>query len=990
MKHSSRFILWTLGLSLGSGALAAVTGGGQPQTAPVSLPATSAVTAPAGTGVIPALPPRTAAPVRPSAAAAPTAAPTPTAAQGQGAQVTQPAQNRPAPATATQAAQPPGLPAGVTFVTQAEGIKEYRLSNGLRVLLFPDPSAGKFTLNVTYLVGSVHENYGETGMAHLLEHLVFKGTPTSGNIMEALGQRGANFNGTTSLDRTNYFETMSNSGDNLKWAIGMEADRMVNSRISGDDLKTEMTVVRNELESGENNPIGLTLKELQSVAYDWHNYGNSTIGNRSDVENVPVDRLQAFYRTHYQPDNAVVTLAGDFDEAQALGLIAQEFGKIPAPTRTLPPQYTREPAQNGERSLTVRRVGDVQALMAAYHIPSVRHADTPALLVLNELLGDEPSGRLYAALVQSGQASSAGTFPLTGSEPGLMIGLALLDKDDDLDAAQATLLATLEQAGEQAFGEEEVARAKQRLATQHQQLMTQPAQVGVALSEAIAAGDWRLLLERRDAVERVTAADVQRVARTYFKPSNRTLARFIPAAQPDRVDIAQAPSAEDVLRGFVGGEALGAGEVLDVTPAALEQRVVREEIGGAAVAMLPKDTRGDRVQLQLALDYGTPETVRQAGAAPDFLGELLTRGSTGLTRQQLRDRLEAINTNLSVSGGAEGLVVRLDTERQHLPAALELLRSVLREPTFPENELAELKTLTLTGLEAGRSEPQSVAGRELGRIFMPEDAKRGDLFYVPTLDEDLEDVRAVTVQDVRDYYKSVVGAGRAQLSVVGDFDPQTIRAAVPQLLGGWTSPVAYERVVRPLTRPAGVQRSINVPDKANAVYIAAQNFALRDDHPDAAALEVAMRVFGAGTDSRLWNRVRQQDGLSYGVGAQTSLSSRDEQGVLSAFAIYNPGVREKLSAAMQEEFRRVAQGGFTEAEINNAKSGLLEEARLSRTQDSALAGALLLQADLGRTFAFDQQWEERVAAVTPEQARAAFVKYINPDDLVEIQAGSFE
>ncbi|GHF95911.1 peptidase M16 [Deinococcus piscis] len=890
----------------------------------------------------------------------------------------------------TTAAQPSGLPARVTFVTQAEGIKEYRLDNGLRVLLFPDASAGKFTLNVTYLVGSVHENYGETGMAHLLEHLVFKGTETSGNLMEALGQRGANFNGTTSLDRTNYFETLNNTGDNLQWAIAMEADRMVNSRISGDDLKTEMTVVRNEFEAGENSPIGLTLKELQSVAYDWHNYGNSTIGNRSDVENVPISRLQAFYRTYYQPDNAVVTLAGDFDEAQALGLIAQEFGKIPAPTRTLPAQYTREPAQNGERSVTVRRVGDLQALMAAYHVPSVRHADYPALLVLNELLGDEPSGRLYAALVQSGQASATGTFPLTGGEPGLMIGLALLDKDDDLDRAQATLLAALEQAGDKAFTDEEVSRAKQRLATQHQQLMTQPGQVGVALSEAIAAGDWRLLLERRDAVARVTAADVQRVARTYLKPSNRTLGRFIPTAQPDRVDIAQAPSAQEVLRDFVGGEALNAGEVLDVTPAALEQRVIRETIGSVAVALLPKETRGDRVQLQLALDYGTPETVRQAGAAPDFLGELLTRGSAGLTRQQLRDRLEAINTNLSVSGGAEGLVVSLDTERQHLPEALDLLRSVLREPTFPESELAELKTLTLTGLEAGRSEPQSVAAQELARIFMPPEARRGDLFYVPTLDEELEDVRAVTVQDVRDYYKNVMGAGRAQLSVVGDFDPQTIRAAVPELLGGWTSPTAYERIVPPLTRPAGVQRSINVPDKANAVYVAAQNFALRDDHPDAAALEVALRVFGAGTDSRLWNRVRQQDGLSYGVGAQVALSSRDEQGVLSAYAIYNPAVREKLSAALQEEFRRVAQGGFTEAEINNAKTGLLQEARMARTQDGTLASLLLQQADLGRTFAFSQEWEQRIAAVTPEQAGAAFVKYIHPDDLVVIQAGSFE
>ncbi len=897
---------------------------------------------------------------------------------------------QPAAQPQKSAAQPAGLPAGVTFVTQAEGIQEYRLSNGLRVLLFPDPSAGTFTLNVTYLVGSVNENYGETGMAHLLEHLVFKGTPTSGNIMEALGKRGADFNGTTSLDRTNYFETLTNTGDNLEWAVRMEADRMVNSRISGDDLKTEMTVVRNEFESGENSPIGLTLKEVQSVAYDWHNYGNSTIGNRSDVENVPIDRLQNFYRTYYQPDNAVVTLAGNFDPAQALPLLAREFGAIPAPARTLPPHYTREPAQDGERNVTVRRAGDVQALFAAYHVPSVRHPDYPALLVLNELLGDEPSGRLYAALVQSGQASTAATFPLTGGEPGLLIGLALLDKAGNPDQAQTTLLNTLEQAGAKAFTDEEVARAKQRLATQHQQLMTQPAQVGIALSEAIAAGDWRLLLERRDAVTKVTAADVQRVARTYLKSSNRTLGRFVPTPQPDRVEIAPAPSAQELLRDFVGGEALNAGEQLDVTPAALEKRVIREQIGGASVALLPKDTRGDRVQLMLSLDYGNPETVRKAGAAPDFLSDLLTRGSRDLTRQQLRDRLEALNANLSVSGGAENLVVNLNTDRQHLPEALELLRRVLREPTFPESEFKELQTQALTGLENGRGDPGSVAGRELGRIFMPEGTRRGDLFYAPTLDEELEDVRAVTARDVRDYYTSVVGAGRAQLSVVGDFDPQTVRVAVPGLLGGWASPAPYQRIVPPLTRPAGTARTINLPDKANAVYLSMQSFALRDDQPDAAALEVAMRVFGGGTDSRLWNRVRQREGYSYGVGAGTLVSSRDEQGALTAYAIYNPGVREKLSAAIQEEFRRVATDGFTEAEINNAKAGLLEETRTAYSNDASLAGVLLSQADLGRTFAFSQDWEKRIAAVTPAQAQAAFVKYINPENLVVIQAGSFE
>ena len=210
------------------------------------------------------------------------------------------------------------LPKGVSQVTSVEGITEYRLPNGLRVLLMPDASKPTVTVNMTYLVGSRHENYGETGMAHLLEHLLFKGTPGNPKIPEEFNKRGMRMNGTTSLDRTNYYELFQANDDNLKWALDMEADRMVNSFIAKKDLDTEMTVVRNEYERGENSPGSVLMKRMQSVAYDWHNYGNSTIGNRSDIENVKIENLQAFYRQYYQPDNAVLLVAGKFDTAKVL------------------------------------------------------------------------------------------------------------------------------------------------------------------------------------------------------------------------------------------------------------------------------------------------------------------------------------------------------------------------------------------------------------------------------------------------------------------------------------------------------------------------------------------------------------------------------------------------------------------------------------------------------------------------------------------------
>src|SRR4051794_23081357 len=299
-------------------------------------------------------------------------------------------------------AQPPA--GRVQKITSVEGITEYALPNGLHVLLFPDSSKPNVTVNMTYMVGSRHEGYGETGMAHLLEHMLFLQTKTRKDVKQELKDHGAEMNGSTSWDRTNYFETLTATDENLKYALELEADRMVNSRIEKQLLDTEMTVVRNEFEMRENSPQGILEQRVLEAAYTWHNYGKLTIGNRSDIENVPISRLASFYQKYYQPDNALLTIAGKFDEAKTLALVANLFGPIPKPTRILEKSYTVEPTQDGERSITLRRVGDSQGIIAVYHSPAGSHPDDPVLNVLAGVLGDSPSGRLYKALVDNKKA----------------------------------------------------------------------------------------------------------------------------------------------------------------------------------------------------------------------------------------------------------------------------------------------------------------------------------------------------------------------------------------------------------------------------------------------------------------------------------------------------------------------------------------------------------------------------------------------------------
>src|SRR5688572_55110 len=322
-------------------------------------------------------------------------------------------------------------PKGATEVASVEGITEYRLDNGLRVLLFPDATKPTVTVNITYLVGSRHENYGETGMAHLLEHLLFKGTPTIADIPGEMKKRGIGYNATTWVDRTNYFASFTADDATLDWLLALEADRMRNSHVRRSDLDSEMTVVRNEMEAGENNPIRVLMARIASTAFLWHNYGNSTIGARADVEKMPIERLQKFYADHYRPDNAVLLVAGRIDPVRTLSEVVDTFGRVRQPAAAMQATYTRDPVQDGEREVTVRRVGETSYLGAGYHVPAGSHPDSAAVEVLAGILGDTPIGRLHKQLVEGKLATFVGAVDFSMAEPGTLLFLAEAPKEGD-------------------------------------------------------------------------------------------------------------------------------------------------------------------------------------------------------------------------------------------------------------------------------------------------------------------------------------------------------------------------------------------------------------------------------------------------------------------------------------------------------------------------------------------------------------------------------
>jgi zinc protease len=879
---------------------------------------------------------------------------------------------------------------GPSKVITVEGISEYHFPNGLKLLLFPDPSTSKVTVNMTVLVGSRHEGYGETGMAHLLEHMVFKGTPTHQDIPKALKDHGASFNGSTSFDRTNYFETLNAGDENLEFAIRLEADRLVNSFIRRDDLASEMTVVRSEFEQGENSPVRILQQRMMGAAYEWHNYGKSTIGNRSDIERVPVDRLREFYRKYYQPDNIVVVVAGNFEEDKALKLVNKYFGALKKPDRKLDDTYTDEPAQDGERTVVLRRVGGVGIVGVIYHIPSGAHADFAALEVLAGVLSAEPNGRLHKGLVLGGKATAVRAFAYDLHDPGVLIVQAQVEKGVKPEELRDALVELLEKTGSDPIDAADVERARTRLLKVAEMQMDDTNAFGRGLSEWIARGDWRLYFVHRDRLAKVTTDDVRRVAAKYLTRSNRTVGLYVPIDKPERADVPPSPKVAEVVKDVKGSATVVVGEAFEPSIENIARRTTTGKLsGGVQTAVLPKKTRGEQVELRLTLRYGNAETLKGQAAAADILATLMSRGTRKHDRQQLEDALNRLKVRLSAADGLGYVTFSLGCKREQLPEALDLLGEILREPSFPAAEFGVLKRQYRDGLEQQRTDPRALAERSLNRSMAryPKD----DVRYEPTFEEEIALVDALTVEQMTKLYAQL-GAEHGELVIVGDFDPAATLAKVEGLLKGWKNGAAYARIEQPAqTDLAGKRDTILTPDKANAVYAAALSLALNDSDPDHAALVVGNFLFGGGSlSSRLGNRVRQKEGLSYGVRSTYGASSLDRAARFEISAIYNPNVKERLAQVIDEELNKVFDARIPKEEVEEAKAAYLKQLRERRGSDPALASMLQASLIAGRPVTWYGDYEKKIADLTADQVTDAFRKHIDRKKLVIIQAGDFK
>ncbi|EMI25725.1 zinc protease [Rhodopirellula europaea SH398] len=677
----------------------------------------------------------------------------------------------------------------------------------------------------------------------------------------------------------------------------------------------------------------------------------------------------------------------------ALKAVNDAFGSLPVPNTPIDETYTVEPPKDGERTVVLRRVGDVQVVGAAYHIPAGSHPDYAAVKALTNVLGDEPSGRLYKEMVETEIASNVFAMAFGFREPGLLMTMAEVPKEQSIEQARAKLIDLLENDwAKNPITEQEVERAKQQMLKARELESANTDKIAVSLSDWAAQGDWRLYFLYRDAVEALTVEQVRDVADRYLKRNNRTVGLFMPSEESDRVSIPESPDLAALLKDYKGRAAAAAGERFDPNPEAIEERVQRGKLaGGIEYAVLPKKTRGDSVSVLMTLRFGTAESLKDKLGAVELLGMMMARGTEELDYQQLQDEWTRLRAEVQIYTLKGVLQVQVQTKEEFLPEVIDLIGKIFRSPRFEPSELEVMRRQVITGLEKNKTEPNSLAPRKVQQMLSPYD--KDDIRYVMTIEEEIDMYEETTIEQIRQLHAEYLGNQAGELAIVGNFDVEPTLEKFRSIVEGWEAKQPFERIVTPAQPDIpGAVVTIETPDKSNALLYSGQQYKLADSDPEYASLVLGNFILGGGSlSSRLANRVRQQEGLSYGVrsGLTAANFAEDEKVSFTLYAITNPANKDKLLRVIREEVVRVLEDGVTEEELEQAKGAYLQAERIGRTGDSRLASMLVKSVFNDRTMAFVAKHEEQIQSATVDSVNAALKKYVDLDGLVMAIAGDF-
>lgn len=772
----------------------------------------------------------------------------------------------------------------------------------------------------------------------------------------------------------------------------MEADRMVNSTILQSDLDKEFSVVRNEFEIGENNPDGVLQERILSAAYLWHNYGKSTIGSKEDIERVKAKTLRVFYEKYYQPDNSTLIIAGKFEEKKALQYVGQYFGAIPKPKRILDKTYTIEPAQDGEKYVELNRAGDSKNIGALYHTAAYVDKDYAAIDALGEILTADPSGYLYKALVETQKVSSIYYWqPTTRDASFIYFGVAV-PNDKDVKATKDIFRAELDKIGTTKYTDEDVSRAKAKIIKQIESIKNNTISFAVNLTEAIAAGDYRLGFLYRDAIENLTKEDVQRVAEKYFRSNNRTVGVFIPSKEEQRVKPAEYTDEQllALTKDYKGKALEKEAAPFEASIKNLKQNFVEGKLSnGAKYGLIKKEIKGGKVQAGFKFPVSNEKDLEGKSDTGTILAQLLKTGTKTRTKEQINDRLDQLKSSLSFSYSGQTLFVNISTYKESFKEVMEILGDLLVNSAFPQSELTKTINEYNTSLESSLNDPQTVAFVEIDR--QTQKYPKESIFYTSTVQEQIDAYKKIKQSEIVDFYRNILGGNNGIGTIVGDLDAKSTAEILENTFGKWNSKSKYEIAQPVYFETQKLDKDFITPDKENAVAIGKISFKMNLKNPDYPAFLMANEILGSGgfLSARIPMRLREKEGISYSAGSFMDIPITNDVAYWIYYAFLNPAKKNAVEVAAKEEISKALKDGFTAEELKTNLVSWLNERKTKLGNDTTLMG--LTNAYLQYNIPLDDYdtLETKIKALKVEEVNAVLKKYISLDKMTSVYAGDF-
>ena len=889
---------------------------------------------------------------------------------------------------------------------KAQGVTETHLANGLTILSKESHAAPVVYFSVWYKVGSRNEISGQTGLSHILEHMMFKGTTDlpPGAIDHLFLTNGGEINASTGEDRTEYHELIA--ADRLELAARIEADRMENSKFDPTELSHEMTVVRSELEGDGNSPgYDLYTNTFLPTAFTAHPYHWPVIGWRTDVEAVSGRRdvIYSYYRKHYLPNNAIVVMVGDFDTKKAVSIVQKYFGVYPAGTLDTH-NITPEPPQRGERRAVLNRPGTTGQVLIGYHVPETGQPDHYTLDVMSQILSGGRSARLYQDLVEKGIAQSAGAGDGDNRDPHLMIfdgtpsaGVTNAAVENALEAEVAKLQAAPVTA-------DELARAiKQTEASFIYQNDSVSGQANDLGSYAV-IGLPHYRATYLDKIRAVTPADIQRVAKQYFTPDNRTVAYFNPQPVPPGA----VPPPPPITDNFGSAKPI-TDPRQKATLAALDKEFNSQSAATAKPAAAPKPTRVvlPNGMVLIVQENHANKTVAmsgfvRAGSAFDPAGKygdaemtaaMLGRGTTTKTALQLALSLESVGASIGISAGDETATIGGASLSSDFGLTLNTLADELQHPSFPPDQIARLRAQILSGIEDEKQDTGGTggAGAQAEIAFAQAIYPKGHPYWQPTLDQSAAAIKSLTREDLLSFYHTYYRPDSTALVVVGDVNTPDVIRQVTAAFGGWPKPAtpAPALVIPDVGQPAKAPTPIVIPlaDAPQTSILFGYNGGLTQTSPDYYAAQILNYTLGGDTfGSRLGKTIRDQNGLAYSV--SSGFEPQHGSGPFQVFIGANPKNAARAITFMRQILTQEQQYGVTPDEVKQAKLFITGSYPLRLETNAGVAGVLKLAEDYGFGVDYPQRRNTLYNAVTVDQVNAAAKKYLHPGTGVLVIAGA--